>query len=84
MGRVLGSRTPERTKLLDALETDHGTEALFQLTSLENPSRSEVEAIELLRLFVDRYEQDRYPVTGPTQFQLCGFFLNGRISPSVT
>jgi HTH-type transcriptional regulator / antitoxin HigA len=33
------------------------TEALFQLTSLENPSRAETEAIELLTLLVDRYEQ---------------------------
>jgi HTH-type transcriptional regulator / antitoxin HigA len=33
------------------------TEALFQLTSLENPSRTETEAIELLTLLVDRYEQ---------------------------
>jgi hypothetical protein len=68
MGRVLGSRTPERTKLFDALETDRGTEALFQLTSPENPSRSEVEAIELLRLLVDRYEQERYPITGADPF----------------
>ena len=36
------------------------TEALFQLTSLENPSRAEAEAIELLTLLVDRYEQSHY------------------------
>ncbi len=38
------------------------TEALFQLTALKNPSRSEVEAIELLTLLVERYEQERYLV----------------------
>ena len=38
------------------------TEALFRLTSLENPSRAEAEAIELLTLLVDRYEQSHYPV----------------------
>jgi HTH-type transcriptional regulator/antitoxin HigA len=36
------------------------TEALFQLTSLKTPSRSEAEAIELLTLLVDRYEQAHY------------------------
>jgi HTH-type transcriptional regulator/antitoxin HigA len=45
-------------------ELEAYTEALFQLTSLENPSRSEVEAIELLTLLVERYEQERYPITG--------------------
>jgi HTH-type transcriptional regulator / antitoxin HigA len=44
-------------------ELEAYTEALFQLTSLENPSRSEVEAIELLTLLVERYEQERYPIT---------------------
>jgi HTH-type transcriptional regulator/antitoxin HigA len=43
-------------------ELEAYTEALFQLTALETPSRSEVEAIELLTLLVERYEQERYPV----------------------
>jgi HTH-type transcriptional regulator/antitoxin HigA len=43
-------------------ELEAYTEALFQLTALENPSRSEVEAIELLTLLVERYEQERYPI----------------------
>ena len=38
------------------------TEALFQLTALEKPSASETEAIELLTLLVERYEEARYPV----------------------
>jgi HTH-type transcriptional regulator/antitoxin HigA len=33
------------------------TDALFELTALENPSRSQVEAIELLTLLVDNYER---------------------------
>ena len=33
------------------------TNALFQLTALENPSSSQEEAIELLTLLVERYEQ---------------------------
>jgi len=38
------------------------TDALFQLTSLENPSRSEREAIELLTLLIERYEETHYPI----------------------
>src|SRR5436309_15031201 len=38
------------------------TNALFQLTALENASSSEVEAIELLTLLVERYEQVHYPI----------------------
>jgi len=39
-------------------ELEAYTDALFQLTALESPSRSEVEAIELLTLLVERYEQE--------------------------
>jgi HTH-type transcriptional regulator/antitoxin HigA len=38
------------------------TEALFRLTALENPSGAEMEAIELLTLLIERYEQERYPI----------------------
>jgi HTH-type transcriptional regulator/antitoxin HigA len=38
------------------------TESLFELSALENPSRAEAEAIELLTLLVDRYEQAHYSV----------------------
>ncbi|HWO34926.1 MAG TPA: hypothetical protein VNO32_39550 [Candidatus Acidoferrum sp.] len=41
-------------------ELDVYTDALFRLTALENPSASEVEAIELLTLLVERYEQAHY------------------------
>jgi HTH-type transcriptional regulator/antitoxin HigA len=43
-------------------ELDAYTKALFQLTALENPSSSEEEAIELLTLLVERYEQEQYPI----------------------
>jgi HTH-type transcriptional regulator/antitoxin HigA len=48
-------------------ELEAYTEALFQLTALENPSHSQVEAIELLTLLVERYEQQYYsiPATDP-------------------
>jgi len=38
------------------------TDALFRLTELESPSSSEIEAIELLTLLVERYEQEHYSV----------------------
>ena len=41
-------------------ELEMYTEALFRLTALENPSSSELEAIELLTLLVERYEQEHY------------------------
>ena len=43
-------------------ELEEYTKALFQLTALENPSPSEEEAIELLTLLVERYEQEHYPI----------------------
>ena len=43
-------------------ELEAYTNALFQLTALENPSRSEVEAVELLTLLVERYEETHYPI----------------------
>jgi HTH-type transcriptional regulator/antitoxin HigA len=38
------------------------TQALFQLTALKNPSPSEAQAIELLTLLVDCYEQAHYSI----------------------
>jgi len=43
-------------------ELEGYTKALFQLTALENPSPSEEEAIELLTLLIERYEQEHYPI----------------------
>lgn len=39
------------------------TEALFKLTAMENPSPSEMDAIELLGLLVERYEDEHWPIT---------------------
>ncbi len=43
-------------------ELEMYTAALFRLTALESPSSAEVEAIELLTLLVERYEQEHYSV----------------------
>ncbi len=46
-------------------ELEEYTAALFRLTALENPSLAEQEAIELLTLLVERYEQEHFPVDLP-------------------
>jgi HTH-type transcriptional regulator / antitoxin HigA len=51
------------------------TEALFQLTALENPSSSEVEAIELLTLLVERYEEEHYSVPKADPVSIVRFLL---------
>jgi HTH-type transcriptional regulator / antitoxin HigA len=38
------------------------TQALFKLTAKSNPAPEEEEAIELMTLLVERYEQEHYPV----------------------
>ena len=43
-------------------ELEQYTEALFNLTALENPTPPQQEAIELLTLLVERYEQTHYPI----------------------
>jgi HTH-type transcriptional regulator / antitoxin HigA len=43
-------------------ELEAYTDALFQLTALDSPSLAEMEAIELLTLLVERYEQEHYPI----------------------
>jgi HTH-type transcriptional regulator / antitoxin HigA len=43
-------------------ELEKYTEALFKLTTLENPSAPEREAIQLLTLLIERYEQEHYAI----------------------
>jgi HTH-type transcriptional regulator/antitoxin HigA len=38
------------------------TQALFDLTTIADPSPDEEEAIELMTLLVERYESERFPV----------------------
>ena len=51
------------------------TESLFELSALENPSRSEAEAIELLTLLVDRYEQAHYSVPAADAVSVVRFLI---------
>jgi HTH-type transcriptional regulator/antitoxin HigA len=56
-------------------ELEAYTEALFQLTALERPSRSELEAIELLTLLVERYEQEHYPIPAADPASVVRFLI---------
>jgi HTH-type transcriptional regulator/antitoxin HigA len=51
------------------------TEALFQLTEKENPSTAEMEAIELLTLLVERYEQEHYLIPAVDPVSLVRFLI---------
>ncbi len=57
------------------LELAAYTEALYELTALEKPSRSEAEAIELLTLLVDRYEQAHYSVPAADAVSVVRFLI---------
>ena len=56
-------------------ELEAYTGALFQLTALKSPSRSEVEAIELLTLLVERYEQEHYPIPAADPVSVVRFLI---------
>jgi HTH-type transcriptional regulator/antitoxin HigA len=56
-------------------ELEAYTGALFQLTALKSPSRSEVEAIELLTLLVERYEQEHYPIPAADPVSVVHFLI---------
>lgn len=43
-------------------ELEAYTDALFELTSIQRPTRAEREAIELLTLLVESYEREHYPI----------------------
>jgi len=51
------------------------TDALFRLTALESPSPSEAEAIELLTLLVERYEQKHYSIPAADPASVVRFLI---------
>lgn len=56
-------------------ELEMYTDALFRLTALESPSSSEVEAIELLTLLVERYEQEHYAIPEADPISVVRFLM---------
>src|ERR1700756_871205 len=65
-------------------ELEMYTDALFQLTALENPSSSEVEAIELLTLLVERYEEEHYSVPKADPVSIVRFLIEQQHLNSAT
>jgi HTH-type transcriptional regulator / antitoxin HigA len=56
-------------------ELEAYTKALFQLTALDSPSRSEVEAIELLTLLVEHYEREHYSIPAADPASVVRFLI---------
>src|ERR1700675_3936246 len=56
-------------------ELEAYTEALFQLTALDNPSPSQEEAIELLTLLVEKYEEEHYPIPAADPVSIVRFLI---------
>jgi HTH-type transcriptional regulator / antitoxin HigA len=56
-------------------ELEAYTEMLFHLTGLENPTLSQVQAIELLTLLVERYEDEHYPIPDAAPVDVVRFLL---------
>ena len=56
-------------------ELEAYTEALFRLTALANPSSDEREAIELLTLLVERYEQEHYSIPAAEPVAVVRFLI---------
>jgi HTH-type transcriptional regulator/antitoxin HigA len=57
-------------------ELEAYTDSLFQLTALENPSAPEAEAIELLTLLIESYEETHYPVPSAGPVVLVRFLID--------
>jgi HTH-type transcriptional regulator / antitoxin HigA len=51
------------------------TKTLFQLTALAKPTPSQVEAIELLTLLVERYEAEHFPMPQASPAEVLKFLL---------
>jgi HTH-type transcriptional regulator/antitoxin HigA len=56
-------------------ELEAYTDALFQLTALEDPSSSEVDAIELLTLLVEHYEREHYSIPAADPASVVRFLI---------
>src|SRR5258708_8623978 len=71
--RMIAKGTPHVIHNDEELEAYNN--ALFQLPALENPSRSEEEAIELLTWLVERYEETHYPIPAADAVSVVRFLL---------
>ena len=56
-------------------ELEAYTDALFQLTALENPTPPQEEAIELLTLLIERYEREHYAIPAAEPVSVLRYLL---------
>jgi len=56
-------------------ELEEYTQALFALTAKPDPTPEEEEAIELMTLLVERYEQERFPIPAAEPADVLRFLL---------
>jgi len=56
-------------------ELEAYTDALFRLTALANPSAAQTDAIELLTLLIERYEETHYPLPKAGAISVVRFLL---------
>jgi len=56
-------------------ELEAYTEALFKLTAKENPSPPEMEAIELLTLLIEHYENEHYSIPAADPISVVRYLL---------
>ena len=52
------------------------TKALFQLTALEAPTAAQLEAIDLLTLLIERYEEEHYKLPEAAPAEVLKFLLD--------
>jgi HTH-type transcriptional regulator/antitoxin HigA len=51
------------------------TEALFHLTAIEEPTRDQIEAVNLLSLLVSSYEDEHYPLPKSTPDRIVRYLM---------
>jgi HTH-type transcriptional regulator / antitoxin HigA len=51
------------------------TDALFKLTAKEHPTEAEIEAMELLGVLIEKYEDEHYPIPDSDPTDLVRFLL---------
>jgi len=59
----------------DEDQLENYTKALFCLTEIPNPTPSQVEAIELLTLLIERYEEEHYAIPDASAPDVLRFLL---------
>jgi HTH-type transcriptional regulator / antitoxin HigA len=57
-------------------ELEAYTDVLFRLTALQKPSAAELDAIELLTVLVERYEQERYFISSADPVSVVRFLID--------